>query len=414
MFDLDTWQEIYFTIKQNKLRTFLTAFSVSWGIFMLVILLGAGNGLENGVKYQFRDVATNSIWVMPGQTSIPYKGMKSGRQIHLTNEDYKSIHNSIPEIDHMSGRYYVNGEFTVRYRDKYSSFDLLGCSPGHMYIENQQVVLGRFIDNFDMDNKRKVAAIGVDVRDILFGEENPIGKYIDIGGIQFKVIGVYDDAGGGNEVKRIFIPLSTAQLAYNGSNRMHQMMFTVGNASLKESKNIVNDVKDILIKKYKFSPDDNRAVFIWNNVEQFQKFMDLFAGIRLFLWIVGIGTIVAGIVGVSNIMLIVVKERTREIGIRKALGATPSSIIRLFLQESVVITFLAGYIGLLGGIGIIQGLNYLMHAMNIDAEYFRNPQVQIYVAVGAMLLLVIAGLLAGYIPAKKGASVNPIEALRDE
>ncbi len=414
MFDLDTWQEIYFTIKQNKLRTFLTAFSVSWGIFMLVLLLGVGNGLENGVKYQFRDVATNSIWVSPGQTSMPYKGMKSGRRLQLTNEDYKTIHNNISEIDHMSGRFWVNGEYTVRYRDKYSAFDLMGCSPGHMYIENQQVVSGRFINDLDMENKRKVAAIGVDVRDILFGKEDPIGKYIDIGGIQYMVVGVYDDAGGGSEVKRIFIPLSTAQLAYNGSNQVHQIMFTVGDASEKESENIVNEVKQILINKYKFSPDDNRAVFIWNNVQQFKKFMDLFAGIRLFLWIVGIGTIIAGIVGVSNIMLIVVKERTREIGVRKAMGATPGSIVRLFLQESVVITFLAGYFGLLAGIGLIEGLNYLMHTMQVNAEYFRNPQVQISAAAGATMLLVLAGLVAGYFPARKAARVNPIEALRDE
>jgi putative ABC transport system permease protein len=414
MFDLDTWQEIYFTIKQNKLRTFLTAFSVSWGIFMLVILLGVGTGLENGVKYQFRDVATNSIWISPGQTSLPYQGMKPGRNIRLTNEDYSDINRNIFQIDHSTGRYWCSGEFTVRYGNKYSAFDLMGCGPGHQYIENQRVVIGRFINDFDMENKRKVAVIGVDVREILFGKEDPIDKYIDIGGIQYKVVGVYDDAGGGSELKRIFIPLSTAQLAYNGANYMHQMMFTVGDASVKESKEIVGKVKDILVDKYKFSPDDTRAVFVWNNVEQFQKFIDLFNGIRVFLWIVGIGTIVAGIVGVSNIMLIVVKERTREIGVRKAIGATPSSIIGLFLQEAVVITFMAGYVGLIAGIGLIEGINYMMLKMSVEAEYFKNPEVQIQTAFGATLLLVAAGLLAGYIPAKRAARIKPIEALRDE
>jgi putative ABC transport system permease protein len=290
----------------------------------------------------------------------------------------------------------------------------MGCGPAHRFIENQQLVKGRFINDYDMDNKRKVAVIGIDVREILFGTTDPIDKYIDIGGIPYKVVGVFDDAGGGSEQKRIFIPLTTAQLAYNGANYIHQMMFTVGDASVKESKEITSQVKDRLIEKYRFSPDDSRAVFIWNNVEQFQKFVDLFTGIRAFLWIVGIGTIVAGIVGVSNIMLIVVKERTREIGVRKALGATPSSIVRLFLQESLVITFLAGYVGLIAGIGLIEGISFMMMKMNVDAEYFRNPEVQIQTAAGATLLLVAAGLLAGYIPARKAARIRPIEALRDE
>ena len=240
MFDIDTWQEIYFTVKQNKLRTFLTVFSVSWGIFMLVLLLGVGTGLENGVKYSFRDVATNSIWVMPGQTSMPYQGMKSGRSIRLTNEDYSQVHNNIGQIDHMTGRYWCSGEYTVRYREKYSAFDLMGVNPGHQFIENQQVVSGRYINDFDVENKRKVAVIGIDVRDILFKNEEPIDKYIDVGGIPYKVIGVFNDAGGGDEVKRIFIPLSTAQLAYNGANYLHQMMFTVGNSNVKES-NLIFD-----------------------------------------------------------------------------------------------------------------------------------------------------------------------------
>jgi len=415
MFDLDKWQEIYFTIRKNKLRTFLTAFSVSWGIFMLVMLLGAGRGLQNGVEKEFEEDAKNSIYVSPGKTSIAYGGLKMGRNIQLRNSDYNDLRLRIPGIEYITSRYYCTGEFTVRYQDNYSSFSVVGIHPDHEFLENQYAFKGRYINEFDLLEKRKVVIIGTEVQKVLFKKiAEPVGEWIDIGGIPYKVIGVYEDAGDGDEDRRIFIPLSTAQLAYNGADNIHNMWFTVGDASVKESKQIVENVRDHISKKYHFAKEDSRALFIWNSVENFQRFMDLFMGIRIFLWIVGIGTIIAGIVGVSNIMLIVVNERTREIGIRKALGATPGSIIGLFMQEAIVITGMAGYFGLISGIGLIELINYLMNRFQVVTPFFRNPEIHLQTAAGATLLLIMAGILAGYIPAKKASKIRPIEALRDE
>ena len=334
MFDLDKWQEIIFTIRKNKLRTFLTAFSVAWGIFMLMILLGFGTGMQHGVENDFKEDAVNSIWVNPGQTSLPYKGMKPGRNISLKTEDFNDLHDKIDGIEHAAARFFCYGEFTIRYKDKYSSYNVLGISPETMFIENQTPAKGRYINELDMKENRKVAVIGGKVVEGLFDKnEDPIGKWINVRGIQYRVVGVYADKGGEGEIERIFIPLTTAQLAYNAKNELHTIMYTVGDASVEKSKEIVDKTKTLLSHKYQFDPQDTRALFIWNNVENFQRFVNLFLGIRIFLWVIGVFTIIAGIVGVSNIMLIIIKDRTREIGVRKALGATPGSIVGLFLAR---------------------------------------------------------------------------------
>jgi len=415
MFDIDKWQEIFFTIRKNKLRTFLTAFSVAWGIFILMILLGFGTGLRHGVEYDFRADAVNSIYINPGQTSIPYKGMKPGRNITLKNEDLDYLTERVDGVEHSAGRFFCYGEFTVRYKEKYSSYQVLGITPELMYVENQSPKEGRYINDLDLQDRRKVAIIGPKVVEGLFSSnENPIGKWIDVRGIQYKIVGIYNDQGDEGEVNRIFIPLTTAQLAYNAKNRLHTIMYTVGDASTKESNEIVEQTRNLLARKYQFDPNDDRALFIWNSVENFQRFMQLFYGIRMFLWVIGIFTIIAGIVGVSNIMLIIIKDRTREIGVRKAIGATPSSIIGLFLQESILITVIAGYTGLISGIGIIEFIKWALVEFNVDAPYFRDPDIDLFTAVAATLLLVFSGALAGYFPAKRAAKVNPIEALREE
>ena len=415
MFDLDKWQEIYSTVRKNKLRTFLTAFSVAWGIFMLILLLAFGTGFKNGVVGQFQEDATNSLWINAGQTSLPYKGMKPGRQVQMDNGDYEAIKTRVEGVEYITSRFYCFGEFTIRYKDKYSSFEVMGCHPEHRFIESQIPVKGRYLNKIDHEERRKVAIIGTKVAEGLFGEEDPINKMIDVKGIMYKVVGVYEEGGKNeNEVRRIFIPLSVAQLTYGGTTRVHNIMLTTGDASVEESNLIKEDIIELMSQRHTFSPKDDRAVFIWNNVEEFQKFISLFNGIQLFLWIVGLGTIIAGIVGVSNIMLIVVKERTKEIGVRKALGATPWSIISLFLQESIAITLLAGYIGLLAGIGLTEGISWAMNKFEIQAEFFSNPEVDIKTAGAATLLLVLAGTLAGFFPARKAAKVSPIVALRDE
>lgn len=415
MFDIDKWQEIFFTIRKNKLRTFLTAFSVAWGIFILMILLGFGAGLQHGVEYDFREDAVNSIYINPGQTSMPYNGMKPGRNITLKNDDLEYLTERVGGVEHSAGRFYCYGEFTVRYKEKYSSYQVLGITPKLMYVENQTPKEGRYINDIDLKERRKVAIIGPKVVEGLFSKnENPLGKWIDVRGIQYKIVGIYNDQGDEGEVNRIFIPLTTAQLAYNAKNRLHTIMYTVGDASVKESNEIVEETRNLLARKHQFNPNDDRALRIWNSVENFQRFMQLFFGIRMFLWVIGIFTIIAGIVGVSNIMLIIIKDRTREIGVRKAIGATPSSIVGLFLQESILITVVAGYTGLIGGIGTIEFIKWALVEFNVDAPYFRDPDIDLFTAVAATLLLIASGALAGYFPAKRAAKVNPIVALREE
>ncbi len=409
MFDLDKWQEIYSTIRKNKLRTILTGFSVAWGIFMLIILLGSGYGLENGVNKEFQDDATNTLWVNQGVTSTTYKGYKPGRFIQFTNEDYDNTKKE-KDVESVSGRFTVQETNVLSYKNEYGSFDIICIHPAYGIVEKLTPIKGRFLNSIDVDEYRKVTSIGRLVEEALFKGENPIGKYIRVGGIPFKVVGVFDDPGGDRDLSRIYIPISTAQMVFHYTNRVGTIAMTVGDASVERSEEMVSEIKSDFAQRHHFDPQDQRAIFIWNNVENYTRFMRLFANIRLFIWVIGIGTIIAGIVGVSNIMMIVVKERTKEIGIRKSMGATPGSIISLILQESILITAFAGYIGLVLGVGLLE-----LIANNLPAtDYFANPEVNINVAVGATLILIVAGAIAGFVPARKAASVKPVVALRDE
>jgi len=408
--DRDKWQEIFSTISKNKLRTFLTGFSVAWGIFMLIILLGSGRGLQNGVQRQFAGEATNSLWIYQGQTTKPYKGTNAGRNIQFTNADYARTKRLDKRINHISGRYYA-GSKTISYKHNYGSYNIRAVNPGIKYIENTDITNGRFLNRLDMKHFSKVMVIGDVVRKDLFKNgESPLGKYVKVGDIPFKVIGVFKDAGGNGEMRKVYIPVSTAQRIFNGGNRLNQIMFTVGDATLNQTKQIEKKLRLEFAQVHHFDPSDRRAIRISNNLDEYKKVMNLFLGIRVFIWIIGIGTIIAGIVGVSNIMMIVVKERSKEIGIRKALGATPHSIIGLILLESVVITSLAGYLGLMAGVGLLELVNKYMP----PSDFFRNPEANLSIALTAMALLVIAGAIAGFIPAKKASSIKPIDALRDE
>lgn len=410
MFDLDKWQEIYSTINKNKLRTFLTGFSVAWGIFMLIILLGSGYGLENGVRKEFEGDAENTIWVNQGVTSISYKGYKPGRFIEFKNEDYEQI-KKVKDVETISGRFNIWENKVLSYGNEYGTFEIMCTHPGYGTVENLTPSKGRFLNESDISERRKVTAIGKTVDEALFKGKDPIGEYIKVAGIPFKVVGVFEDPGGDRDISRIYIPISTAQMVFNRGEEVGTISMTVGDASVERSKEMVEQIKKYLAQRHHFDPEDQRAVFVWNNVENYMKFMTLFANIRLFIWIIGIGTIIAGIVGVSNIMMIVVKERTKEIGIRKSMGATPGSIISLVLQESILITAFAGYIGLVLGVGLLE---VVAKSLPADSGYFANPEININVAVGATLILVVAGALAGFVPARKAASVKPVVALKDE
>jgi len=410
MFDLDKWQEIFSTIRKNKLRTALTGFSVAWGIFMLVVLLGSGYGLENGVKRQFQGDAVNYIAVNAGVTSVPYKGMKAGRYIQFTNDDRGVLHN-INHVEKSSSRTYLFQENnTISYKNEYGTFDIIAVSPDYRHLESLTMTSGRFLNEKDIADYRKTVALGRLVYEALFKGEEAVNKYVKVGGVPFLVVGIFDDPGQDRDLRRIYIPISTAQRVFNMGNNIRTVDLMLGEADMEQSLQVVEDVKQKMSDKHKFNPEDNRALFIFNSIENYKQFMDLFAGIRMFIWIIGIGTIIAGIVGVSNIMMIVVKERTKEIGIRKALGATPWTIISLILQESIVITAFAGYIGLVAGVGLLEVVSKTLPTH----DYFANPEINLNIAIAATVLLVIAGAIAGYVPARKAATVKPVVALRDE
>ena len=347
MFSLDRWQEIYSTIRKNKLRTFLTGFAVAWGIFMLIILLGSGNGLENGVKEQFKGGAMNGVWISSGITSIQYKGLKTGREIKFSDQDYKLIKNSIKGYDHISARLFL-GSVLVSYKNEYGSFFVSPSHPDYGYIKEIQVLQGRFLNQIDIRECRKVAAIGEKVKAQLFKGKDTVAleKYVCIRGVPFKVIGIFRDFGrDDNEQKRIYIPITTAQKVFYSTNVINQISFTTGNATPEEADAMLRKAKMTLSRSHTFSPDDPRAIDIMNKSEDVKRVNSLFAGIRMFIWIIGIGTIIAGVVGVSNIMMIVVKERTKEIekatvgqgfvGLEGRIKGLDSTMVKTDLDDTV-------------------------------------------------------------------------------
>lgn len=410
MFDIDKWQEIFNTISKNKMRTLLTGFSVAWGIFMLVVLLGSGYGLENGVKKEFEGDAVNYISINSGVMSKAYKGMKPGRRIQFSNEDYDML-STMENVDHSSTRTRIFQNNLLSYKSEYGTFDIFAILPAYRQVESLEMINGRFLNKKDIDDYRKVVALGRLVYEALFKDgEDAIDKYVKVSGVPFKVVGVFNDPGSDRDLLRVYIPISTAQRVFNMGDYIRSVHFNLEDGTVEESMQVVEEAKSKLATVHKFDPEDTRALFIFNSIENYQQFMSLFASIRLFIWVIGAGTIISGIVGVSNIMMIVVKERTKEIGIRKALGATPFSIVSLILQESILITAVAGYIGLVMGVGLLELVSKSLPAV----DYFANPEINMNVALIATGLLVAAGAVAGYVPARKAASVKPVIALRDE
>ncbi|MCS6833250.1 MAG: ABC transporter permease [Flammeovirgaceae bacterium] len=417
MFDLDKWQEIFATIQKNKLRTFLTALSVYWGIFMLIFMQGAGTGFENGVKRSFGNHATNACYMWGQKTKMPYQGMKPGRLVRFTNDDIAAIKREVKGIQYIAPQLRENGRI-LKYKEKTASFEVKGDVPEYQFINPMKVIEGRFINQIDIAQKRKIVVLGRKALEILFpNKEEYMGKYISIGGIYFQVVGVVKSFRTGeqaeNDEKCAYIPLTTMQSAFNKGNRIDYFSF-LAEPSYRISQ-LENEVKALMSQRFKIHPEDITAIGAVNLEEAFSQMNGLFAGISGLIWFVGICTIAAGVVGVSNIMLIVVKERTREIGLRKALGATPDSIVALIIQESVFITTVSGYFGLIVGVIIVEIINQALNAAADTSNIlFHNPQISLNTAISATVFLIVMGALAGVIPAMKAAAVSPIEALRDE
>lgn len=410
--DVDKWQEIFNTISRHKLRSVLTAFGVAWGIFILVILLGSGNGLQNGVNYLLRDDAINSVWIHKGTTSKPFSGMKAGRRIEFNNDDFEMI-SQLDGVEHITGRFKIPNSNLVKRKDLVMNFSVRCVHPDHQYLENTVPYKGRYINEMDIQSFRKVACIGRLVAEGLFKEgEDPMGQSIDIDGTQYTIVGLFEDNGDEDEMRYIYVPISTAQKIYGGSQRIDQIMFTTGQSTPKKVRGLVKQVRKKLAHKYKFDYKDRQAVYINNDLEEFQQYQDLFGMIKFFVWLVGIGCIVAGAIGVSNIMLIIVKDRTREIGVRRAMGATPESIIKLILTESVFLTAMAGYFGLVIGVGILWTTQSVFEWYALEVMFFRNPQINLPTVLGAIGLLVFFGALAGLVPALKAVSIQPVKAIR--
>ena len=414
MFDIERWQEIFDTIRKNKLRTFLTGLSVASGIFILVILLGFGQGMQNGIAREFQQDAATSVWVWPGVTSKEFKGLNPGRRIQLRNENYtKSAELFKEEIEYKSPRIFVR-DISVNYGNEALVYGVQGVSYQFQQIENCKMSEGRFINYSDEMTTAKVVVLGNKIKRDVFGNvENPLGDFIDISGIPFKIIGFFHEQEE-REEERIYIPITTAQRVFNGGDRINNMSFTlppVENFDQAAAQAIAfkEDLESYLQQAHIVAPDDTSAINVWSALEEAKRYYGLTGNIKFFFWFVGICTIIAGVVGVSNIMLIVVKERTREIGIRKALGAKPWSIVGMILHESIFVTAISGFAGLIFSMGLLE-----LIGPHVEVDYVVNPSVNFTVAISTVFVLILAGTIAGFFPAWRAARIHTIEALRDE
>lgn len=415
MFNIERWQEIFEAISKNKLRTFLTGVSVASGIFILIILLGVANGFNNGIQEQFSRDASTIIEFWSGRTTKEYRGMNSGRSVKMDVYDYNRIikeYKDIIEYDAAGCR--INGITT--YKSKSGSYGLIGAMPDRYFLENASMLSGRFLNQRDYNNLAKVVVIGSLVAKELFDEdiEGCIGEVVTTGGVNYKIVGVFKDPGGDRDESRLYAPYSTLMSIYNANEPQTGFMFTLNpedsyDRMLSKSKAFAEQVKSKLQQKYKVHPEDSRAIRYYSSVENSKDIFMLIFGMKFFFWIIGILTLIAGIVGVGNIMLIIVKERTKEIGIRKALGAQPKAIIAMILHEAIFITSISGVIGLFFGFAVLEVIG-----SQVQTEFILNPRVDFSIALSTVVLLIIAGAVAGYFPARYASKIKPIIALRDE
>ncbi len=414
MFDLERWEEIFETIRKNKLRTFLTGISVLSGIFILVILLGVGQGIQNGITHQFEEDAQNRISIWPGETSVAYAGYNKNREIQFKNKDYNKIVGRYADVIEFKSSLYRLWSSMVTYGDESGNYRVEGVYPDTQFLENESIAAGRYLNHNDITNYSKVAVIGHKVKTDLFGEADALNKFIQITGINFRVIGVFSDPGGDREEMRVFIPLPTAQRVFNGGDNIRNMMFTLPvqdnfDQALAASEAFTSRVTKLLKEMHLVAPGDDSAINVHDSLKDAKRIYFMTNSIKLFFWFVGIATLLAGVVGVGNVMLIIVKERTKEIGIRKALGAKPWSIIWMILHEAIFITAIAGFMGLFIGMTLLE-----LVGPYIQSPFLRNPTVNFQIAITTVIILVVAGAVAGFFPAWKAARIKPIVALRDE
>ena len=410
MFSRDTWTEIFDTISKNKLRTFLSGFTVAIGIFIFIILTGFGNGLTNTFQSFFGDDATNILRVFPNRTSKPYKGYKAKRRIELDNSDIADIKLNFPLfLEGITPR--ISRGAVVKYKNNSDNYQTRGVGPAHQAAEKTIMMKGRFINEDDLKNKTKYTVIGRRVALDLFGEEDPMGKFVDVGDTAFKIVGVFQDSGGEYEESYLYIPYTTRQLIEKGNDKVDQIILSykpsIGYTGAIEFE---KKLRIFLKNKKSIDPTDQSGIFIRNVSEELKRNQQFSGVLQTIVIFVAIGTLIAGIIGISNIMVFVVKERTKELGIRKALGASPRSVISMILQESIFITIISGYFGLFAGMIVLRNIGSAL-----EEDYFiKDPSIDLSTAIISTIILIIFGAIAGYIPAKRAASIKPIVALRDE
>lgn len=415
MFNIDRWQEIFEAISKNKLRTFLTGISVGSGIFILVILLGIANGLKKGIKQKMEVDATNKVQFWGAKTSLAYKGLKKNRPVQFELKDYEYITQNYKEaIEYESPNFKKNWR-DVFFKNEGGNYRVIGVYPQYQFISNVSLLSGRFLSEKDIQNHAKVAVIGLQlVEDLKINLKKDLGDYVEINQVKYKIIGMYKDPGSKWQNNIVYVPHSTLTQVYNSVKNAGTFSFTLPKTDdydrdVIESELFVKNISSFLKKKYWVHPKDDRAVRFHNRITSSKNIYDLNNGIQIFFWGIGLLTLVAGVVGIGNIMLIIVKERTKEIGIRKALGAQPKDIVIMVLHESIFITAISGMIGMFLGLICLEIAGKI-----IQTDFIVNPSIEFNVALITVALLVIAGAIAGYVPAKYAAKVKPIIALKDE
>ncbi|WP_289044775.1 ABC transporter permease [uncultured Olleya sp.] len=409
MFDRDLWREIFQSINMNRTRSLLSGFTVAFAISLFAILFGVVNGLVNTFDNAFADDAANSIFIQSGRTSKANKGLQAGRQIQFKNEDYQYIKDEFGDkVQFITARVYRGG--IASFRNEQSSYNIRAVHPDHQFLENTKVEYGRYINQLDVENKTKVVVIGRLVEEDLFLKTTALGKYINLNGIQYKVVGIFSDDGGDNEERLIYMPISTAQQVYGNNDYIDQINLTYNpNLNFDQAIGFSNQLTKKLKDRFLVSQNDQRAIRVRNLANESKAINQMTGGLGVMVLVIGFGTLIAGIVGISNMMIFIVKERTKEIGIRKALGASPKSIVLIILLESILVTLIAGFVGLLIGMGVVE-----LAGPMLEKYFIKDPSVSLSVVVAASITLIVAGGIAGYLPAKKASRIKPIVALRND